>query len=507
MKEMSSKTILEKGFSGAVHQYIAAIINGILGFFITVFIIRNLTISDYGIYNFLLSIVFLAMVITSFGLAPIIQRYLPEYREKKNTYVQKKIMTIALVIRFIAACVFIIILLLCTDKIMDIFHLPDYAENTFPVIAIIILFVLESQLLGDAFLPSLFKNKYWNLSRLLYSITKFTLFYFAISFDYGVMGIVWAWLIAELIIFVLFSIKAYQIIFSHSVKKEDIIKIPFKRFINFGKFLYFYNLGYIFRDIAMDIFLLAYFIGSQAVGLYSFAYGIPFLIMSFSPGSRLRAVLYPLITRQYIRTGKQDDLVYYFRLINSIIFFSMVPIFIILMILADKIILYVFNPEYILIVNLFILSSGFLMIQQFLFPYLPILFTLEKGRLLFVGTTISVYNLVMDIILIPTYGVVGAIIATGSAGIFLLLYYNLAIKKTIHLQYPWRSFSKFSLNILITVLVVLVMRELIYDILSLVFVLMVGGFVYLLSSYINKGFEEKDRNVLNDAIGRRIWIF
>jgi len=503
---MSSK-LLTKGLWGSIHQYLSAIINAIFNLLIITYIIRELTVEEFGVYNFILSIILVAKIITSLGLGPVIQRYLPEYKERGNNYFQKRIARGAMLIRFFAALVFVLILLGSRHKIMDIFSLPAYSNELFPIIAFIIILVLESQLLGDGILVALLENRYWNFSRIVYNVSKFALFYLAISYGYGLRGIVWAWLIVESLLLTLFLIKGYQVVFSLPLQKEEIQKIPIRRFVNFGGYLYLYNMGYVFRDKATDIFLLSYFLGSEAVGLYSFAFGIPLMLMGFSPGAKLRAILTPLLVRQYTKTNSREELSYYFKFINRITFFAMVPVFLIGMILANKIILFAFNPEYLEVKNLFILSMGFMIIQQFTYSYSPVLFALEKGKIIFIASLVSIYNLIMDIILIPIYGVLGAILATGSAGIIMLLYYHYAMKKTINLTYPWKSFGKYSINAVIAALAVFALRSFIFNILSLLLVLLVGGIVYLIASYVNKGFEQRDRKMLNEAIGREVWVF
>jgi|ETNmetMinimDraft_2_1059921.scaffolds.fasta_scaffold47665_2 hypothetical protein len=74
-------------------------------------------------------------------------------------------------------------------------------------------------------------------------------------------------------------------------------------------------------------------------------------------------------------------------------------------------------------------------------------------------------------------------------------------------QYPWKSFGKYLINTLIAAIMVFAMRDFISNILSLFIVLMIGGLVYLIASYVNKGFDDADRKILNEAIGKKIWMF
>lgn len=504
-----STSLSKKALSGSIHQYAASLVMFIFGALTFIYVIRELAVEDYGIFNFIISLIAMARVVTSLGLAPTIQRYLPEYKEKKNSYFQKKILSIAMFMRLLAGLVFVLTILVASDWIINVFKLPGSSRKLFPLIAVIILLVLESNLLGNGALVALFENRYWNFSRTVYACLKFILFYLSLSMGYGILGIIGGWLIAEVFLLLLFLFKAYKVIFSLPVKKEDIRPLPIKRFINFGKYLFLQQSTWFFRDTATDVFLISYFLGTYEVGLYSFAFSIPLMLMSFSPGSKLRAVFIPLFVHSYAKTNDKQQLCYLFELINKVIFFTMIPLFVIVIILADKVIIYFFNVEYLKVMNLFILSLVFVMIQQFSYAYTSIVYTLEKTKIVFVGSLFAFYNLTMDIILIPRLGILGAILATGSAGMMLPVYYYFAMKKKggIELKYPLRAFGRFSVNTIVTALIVFFLRNFINNIISLIYVLAIAGVVYLVLSYLNKGFDEKDRKIFNQAIGKNVFVF
>lgn len=501
--------LLQKTFSGSIFNYLAKIVTAIFSLLTTIYIIRKLSIEEYGLYNFLLSIILLAQIATSFGLLPIIQRYLPEYKEKNNNYFQKKIMSSAVFIRFIAGFAFVIFLLLANNWIINIFNLPEISKSILPFISLITILILESNLLGDAALLALFENKYWCLSIGIHSIFKFCLFLLALRLGYGILGIIWAWLIVEGMLFVLFLVKVWKVVFSLPVTKEEIRPLPVKRFLRFGIPLLFENLFYLFRDKATDIFILSYFLGQKGVGLYSFAFGLPLAITSFSPGNILQAVTTPALIQKYTRDNNKEDLSYFFQFMNRIIFFTVVPISLALMILSNEIIKYIFSSAYLEILPLFVLSIGFLAIWQFNFAYTSILYTLEKSKIIFLSSGSSIYNVIMDFILIPHLGILGAILATGSAGLILLPYFHFALKKeeSVKFKYPWKSFIKFSLNIVPLCISLFFLKDFIHNVASLIVILTVGAIIYLGFSCLNKGFEQKDRELINKAIGRKLWCF
>lgn len=504
-----TSNLLLKTFSGSIFHYLATIVTAIFGLLTTIYIVRGLSIEEYGLYNFLISIILLAQIATSFGLAPIIQRYLPEYKEKNNNYFQKKIMLSAVFIRFIAGLAIVIFLLLANNWIINIFNLPEISKSILPFISLITILILESRLLGDAALLSLFENKYWSLSTGIYSILKFCLFLLALRLGYGILGIIWAWLIGEGMLFFLFLVKVWKVVFSLPVTKEEIRPLPVKRFLRFGLHLWFENIFYLFRDKATDIFIISYFLGQKGVGLYSFAFGLPLVIASFSPGNILHPVITPALIQKYTRDKNKEDLSYFFQFMNRIIFFTVVPTSLALIILSNEIIKYIFSSAYLEILPLFVLSTGFLTIVQFSCAYTPILYTLEKSKIILIASGSSIYNLIMDLILIPHLGILGAILATGSAGLIILPYYHFALKKeeSVKLKYPWKSFIKYSLNTVTLCIALFFLKDFIHNVASLIVILIVGAIIYLGFSCLNKGFEQKDRELINKAIGRKLWYF
>ena len=110
-----------------------------------------------------------------------------------------------------AGLVFVFIILIANNWIIDIFNLPASSDIYFYLLSLIILLVLESRLLGDAALVVLFENRYWNIAQSTYAFLKFILFYLSIIFGYGMTGIIASWLIAEALLFLLFMVKGYLI--------------------------------------------------------------------------------------------------------------------------------------------------------------------------------------------------------------------------------------------------------------------------------------------------------
>ena len=142
-------------------------------------------------------------------------------------------------------------------------------------------------------------------------------------------------------------------------------------------------------------------------------------------------------------------------------------------------------------------------------PFGHLFAMLERNEFLLYGKVFAIYNLIMDLLLVPQYGMLGAAIATGTATPLLFVFNYLVLRHylKVPLTYPWRSFGRAGLNIAALSLLALLSLRWVHGMaLSLLVPVCVIVF-YLGLSTLNRVFDEKDREVLNHAIGRRIWIF
>ena len=499
-------SLSQKIFIGSIYNYIGQFGTGLFSILIGIYIIRKLSVSDYGVYNLLANLITMALFFTALGIPAILQRYTPEYYERKQFHLMRKTAIGGLLLRLLAGFIFVGIVLTYSNLFIEYLHVTAEVVKYLPVFCVLILFVIESQLL-EVTLIALLEQKYWNLSKILYSTFKFILFCSSLYLGYGLIGIIWSWVIVEGLLFLLYFSKCWSIMLEHKLKEDSREKLPIKRMVRYGGFFLFSSLGYFILNIAIDTYLIAYFLDTTAVGLYSFAMGIPLQLLSFSPALILVSILIPVSIRQYTSNKDKSGLKYIYQLYNKLIFFSGVPIFVGLILLADKVILYVFNPVYITVLSILIICSIFYAMKMFVYALDPIIRTLERTEIYALSLIFAVYNLIMDIILIPQYGIAGAAAATLSAQFFTFLLQLGMAKRYISISYPWRAFGKMAINVTIMGIIVFSLRGFVNDLLSLSFVILVGGLSYFISAYLNKGFDDKDRKIFNDAIGKDIFRF
>jgi len=178
-------------------------------------------------------------------------------------------------------------------------------------------------------------------------------------------------------------------------------------------------------------------------------------------------------------------------------------------ILGKEVITFIYNPQYlqvlpIIYILLFSYGIGFLE-----YSYRPIINVLEKNELFFYSGIFSIYNLIMDIILVAKFGIIGAAIATGSALVLQYFYYYYFVRKLtkINFVFPFKSLSKSLFNLMPMIVFLFFFKPFITNLGLLIAAIILAMIIYLITSYINKLFSEKEREMINNAIGKRIWMF
>lgn len=496
-------SLVKKGIKGSVYNYLGKAGYSLFNFLILVYVVRQLTVENFGVYNLLKNILTVGLIISGLGLPQTLDRFIPEFRGAGNFEKVKSLFSTSVFIRLGLGLIFVFIINIFKTQIGSVFNFSQNLYNLLPYFSLVILIHIENQLFGDTLLIANLRHKYWNGVRVVYGGIKFGLFILVLYKGLGMFWLVLAWALSELLLFIMYFIKTAGWLSFKSLN----FKVFNKRILSFMGVSFLIVIGTITREITIDNFLISRYLGTEEVGLYSFVFGIPLMLLKFSPGERLKNLFLPIFIEKYSKNKKMATLEKMFSFYTKVIFFLSLPMFVGVAVLAGPIIKIIFDPKYIEIINLFRLALLFVFFRSFLYPYEVILKTTEKINIILYGALFTVYNIVMGIIFIPMMGLIGAIIASGTTGILILFFYELATRKLLKTKYPVISFIRFTLNTLIMTGFLFLILKYIDNIWYLGGSIILGALIYFGASYFNKGFSKKERKIINDAIGREVFLF
>jgi O-antigen/teichoic acid export membrane protein len=241
--------------------------------------------------------------------------------------------------------------------------------------------------------------------------------------------------------------------------------------------------------------MLSIMSGDTAVGWYAASYR--FIDALILIPSVFMSVMYPVFSKFYVNS--KDFLEFTFKKSFKFLTIIAIPIGIGVTILADKIILFIYDDRYIpsvIALQILIWASVLSFINYTPATYLS---TTDKQRSLMIFTFLgAVLNTILNFSLIPMFSYKGAAIATVFTELFvglLMVYY---ISKAQNLSFLF--FDVIPKSLIAGVFMAIFL--LIFQSYSLVPLILFAIVVYFTVFYIANGFEKEDVNLFNEVIGK-----
>ncbi len=263
------------------------------------------------------------------------------------------------------------------------------------------------------------------------SLVLFLLIIFLLQYIPNSVGIIYGRFITA----VLFVVIAFFIFKRHNLLSRTFDQPLFKKAVNYSTPVIFHSFSAIIF-IASDRYLIEYFLGTEQVGYYSVIFQISSIISIVA--ASMNAAWVPWIFEKLKRNdeGEKKEIVKFSYALKAG-FVVLGAVFCLFVPLIVKLLL---KPEYYDYVDLSpFFVCGFIL-QGLYFVVVPYIFYTEKTRYLaYYSFTASLFNIVLNLYLIPIYGLHGAAFASViSWGIL----YILTFAKSVRLySMPWLTKS------------------------------------------------------------------
>lgn len=401
---------LGKVGKGASILFIGTIVGLIFHFLARVLIARFYSPDHYGIYNLFYTLLTIFVTISALGLRSGIYRYIGYYEGKEKGEKIKEIEKWGILISILSGTAFGILLFFLAPIIA-----PIFSERTEFVFYLRIAgFTLPFYVLLRS-LISVFRGHesskekvfFYELGRNgVFLLIAFIIGIFALPF----VGIIWAMFLAT-------ASMAISIFIYYLRKLRESSPLSLSLNPSTGKTLLTFSLPLLFVGLMYnvmgwsDTMLIGYFLYDDSVGFYNVAKPLSSFI---AKGLSIATFIYaPLVSGLYAKNKFKENQEIYSSLTKWICFLSL-PFAMVFFIFPESIIYTLFGEDY---------SAAIIPLQILVFTYFfevfngpngPTLTAYGKTKFLMLATAVSALtNIVLNIVLIPIYGIIGAAIATG----------------------------------------------------------------------------------------------
>lgn len=499
--EEEIKINVNKVAKGVMIFFLGTIISKIFSYFYRIVVARYLGPEAYGILALGLGILGIASILAVFGLPTGVLRFVSFYKGKEDKEKMRGVILSSLKIGIPISIFMMILLILLRDYIsLNIFNTPGLSTILF-IFALLIPFVVIGSNL-EYVVQAIQQVKYNVFIRQI-SENGLQLFLaiLLITIGFGVNGAALAYalaLVSSAIFFFLVLEKKLKIINQKAQSKE-----VSKELLSYSWPLIFSSL-FSSVNLWIDSTFIGYFKGATQVGLYNAALPTSTLL-TMVPGAVILMFM-PIITSLYSK-GENNEIKKLYNSVTKWIFLFNLPLMLILCIFSKEILVILFGGVYqqaytsliLLSVGYFVLSFG--LTSQY------VLRMLSKTKLLLLNTAIVLaINVLLNILLIPRFGISGA---AASVAITLIIH-QIIIVIEAHKFLGVQPYSFKYINMLLSAAVIFIplfyIKEIIHiEAILLIFVIILSYILYLILAIIFRSLGTSDKYVI-DALQKKFSI-
>jgi len=371
--------------------FLAQFLSRIIGFFYTIFFAKNLGVSDFGLYSASLAYFSLVSGVADFGFNRFLIREIARDRQK----IPELICNIGIFRLTLGSLIFALF------SIGLYLFDPDKLRVSLVLLAVVAVLPQAISLTLDAIFVALQKLQYSSIALLILSLGTTTAGIWLISTGFGVKGAVVALILGQLayllMLMLFIRIQGFKVlakVTTHTIKQAILGSLSYGLLGILG-LIYF----------RIDLLLLTYLRGNFDAGIYGAAYRFLEAIV-FIP-SALATALFPILAKLHdIDSSKIKSL--YFNSIKVMGGFGLLIALGYILILPPTIRL--FLPNYaksLEVVSILVLAIPFMFIHV---PGAQVLLSTDRylKKVIWLSVGILSFNLVLNLIFIPQYGVLAA---------------------------------------------------------------------------------------------------
>lgn len=459
---------------------VSQILTSVFAFVWTILTARYLGPSDYGVFGTAVSFSTIFGVFATFGIFTYLVRAISTDFENEAKYLNNTLSLKIFLAVFYLAIIFLAAFFLGWNRY---------------VIGFCMLFAFEYLIktFHDVFFSSFQaheKIKYQAITNIIITVLTFIFIIVVIVTDYGLLGIAFAYILAN-IIALIYAIYAIR---KHIIKPKlafdfAFYKVLLKAGIPFALTGLFYTIYY-----SIDIVMITQFASTYDTGLYNSAYKLISVLTLFY--SIYSSVIFPVMTKLF----KDEKDLLHFSFVKSIKYLSLVTIPIaVFTSLYGYDLIGIYGAEFIEaggVLKVLIWTVCFLFVNGACSLILNA--SHEEYSVTKIYSIAAVFNVVLNLILIPKYSVYGASVATVLSEILILILELYMIKKIG--QLPDRH--------LVYDIVKICVASVVLGIVLYVFnfnlwvAMAVSIVVYFATIILLKTFDQEDISILKQIIGR-----
>lgn len=389
-------------------------------------LLRLLSEEEYGVYSLFMSILPIAAAVLSMGLASTIQRFLPELvRRREFTLVKRAVLTV-LLLRVMSLLVVAVVASLWLDELLAAFSLSQWSMLVLPF-AVVIFADFQSRLLRST-LVAFLDMRLATSSQVVFALIKVAGYVISGWQGWSLAVVVWVDVLATVILLCLLAIACWGRLRHLHGPSPRFEPAERQRLVRYALYYSFNDASGIPMGKSADQLFIGYYLEPVMVAAYAFASTLNKLLLRLTPVRYFIEILRTVFFAAG-NTVSHEMVSERFLLLSKMIWILMLPVYFVVLALYEPLTGWLLAGKYQQFGWVVFTMLGFGLIAAIEVPVSLVLQLRERSDLMFFGNFFALYNLLMDWWLIPVLGLAGALVATGSAVCFRMIFWWWFVRK------------------------------------------------------------------------------
>ena len=461
--------------------FVSQIITSICGFIWTILMARYLGVQQYGIFGFAVSLTGILCILFDFGIGLHSVRHIATDYDSAPKYLGNAIPLKGLFSIFGFFVILIVLIIMKCDQL---------------TITVTLLITIEQIIkkfveLMTATFQAFEEGKFQGISNTLLNVLTFIFILIAIYTDLGLYGISIAYIIAN----ILALVYCYHVLTKHLTKPNYELDKEFCKMITIASLPFAASVILSSIYYSIDMVMLTNMVGSYATGIYNATYKLIGVLTLFY--GIYSAVIFPVMSK-FFKNNESMLLTLYEKSIKYLLL-AIIPIAIATVYYSTDIIQLIYGHQY-------DASSSVLSI---LIWTVCLLFVSGAGNTLLnasykevavtkIYAIAAVFNVVLNLILIPYLSYDGAAITTVLSDVLIVIIQSYVIYKLGH-----RPNKKLYIDIIKIITGSITLGIALYFLnLNMWVALPVGIIIYFATVYLLRVFDDDDKYVIKEILGK-----
>ena len=466
--------------------FLSQIVTIILSFLYIIYMARYLGTSGFGILSFALAFSGIFVIIVDLGLSMLTVREVSRDKSLAGKYLGNTIL-----LKIILAILMLFLILL----VVKIVNYPQETVNVVYLIGFALIFGSFSSIFNSIF-QAYEKMEYQSYGQIITSFLMLLGVLIAIYLELGLYAFASIYFIVNLIVLIYsLFICSWKFVLPKIEIDTEFWKLIIFEALPFGLTSIFVVIYYYVDTVMLSILIPN---SNSIIGWYSAAYRLV-TPLTFIPGIFFTSV-FPVMSNFY---GKSEtSLKFAFERSIKYMLILGIPIATGITILANKIILLIYGQTYfpsVIALQILIWTVPLIFIDS-AFAYLFSSMNKQATVAKIMGI-VALFNILVNIILIPLYSYIGASIVTLASDLITLILMIFVLSDTqfkvqlIHLKDVWK--------VVVSSLAMLIPLMLLNN-LNILIIILISSLVYVVAFLLLKGLDEEDIKIIKNIIPQKI---